>query len=88
MCFSSIELHDINHENRVDLACTALIAMAQVTLYVLAVSIVAKAWLQVLVLSLVLLAISPMIYFKWFLKLAERPVGLRSDLHVDLLRAG
>jgi hypothetical protein len=85
MCFTSGEAEDIDHENRLDLACTGLIAIVQLSLYVLSVSVVAKAWWQVLVLALIVCAVSPLVYFKWYVKLADRPVGLRSDLHTDLL---
>ncbi|KAJ0408769.1 hypothetical protein ATCC90586_005520 [Pythium insidiosum] len=86
VCFTRSEISDIDRENRADLACTVLIAVAQVALYVLSVSVVAKAWVQVGVLSAVLVCVSPWIYFKWYLHLQDRPVGLRaSDLRAQLL---
>lgn len=84
-CFTQDVINEINEENYADLACTGIIAMAQAALYVFAVSLVAKAWTQTAVLFSVLCILSPLIYFKWYAKLKDRPVGLSKDLHQELL---
>jgi Na+/proline symporter len=87
MCFSSKEIQDINHENRTDLACTFLIGITQLAAYLFAVSFVSKAWIQAGILVVILATTSPIIYFKWYLKLADQPTGglVKNDLHEDLL---
>lgn len=85
MCFTQDTIQDINRENRRDLACTGVIALTQLALYVFTVSFVAKAWLQSAVLLGVICVLSPVIYLKWYVKLQDRPVGLKSDLHAELL---
>jgi len=69
VCFSSDTLRNIDRENRSDLFSTVLIATAQLSLYLLAVSVVAKAWTQVCVLATVLALVTPLVYFKWYLNL-------------------
>lgn len=85
MCFTQDTVRDIDAENRRDLACTGLIALAQLALYVFAVSLVARAWMQSAVLLVVVGVLLPVIYAKWYVKLQDRPVGLKSDLHAELL---
>ncbi|KAF1335973.1 Sodium/glucose cotransporter 5, partial [Globisporangium splendens] len=86
MCFTQDTIEDINKENRLDLACTGLIAATQLALYLFAVSFVAKAWTQSLVLLLVMCVLAPIVYLKWYKKLQDRPVGLqKSDLNAELL---
>lgn len=87
VCFSDDAIRDIDAENHADLYCTGLIVAAQLALYLLAVSAVARAWTQSLVLLAVLLVSGPVIYFKWYLKLQDRPVGLRKDAAAELLAA-
>lgn len=87
-CFQDHAIQEIDRENRADLYCTGLIAVAQLALYLLAVSAVARAWTQSLVLLVVLCLTAPVIYFKWFLKLQNRPVGLllaQDDMTAQLL---
>lgn len=87
-CFPQDAIRDIDRENRADLYCTGLIAAAQLALYLLAVSAVARAWVQSAVLLGVVCLASPVIYFKWFLKLQDRPVGLllaQDDMTAQLL---
>uniref|UniRef100_K3WBU1 Uncharacterized protein n=1 Tax=Globisporangium ultimum (strain ATCC 200006 / CBS 805.95 / DAOM BR144) TaxID=431595 RepID=K3WBU1_GLOUD len=86
MCFTQDTVEDINKENRLDLTCTGLIAATQLALYLFAVSVVAKAWTQSLVLLLVMCVLAPIVYLKWYKKLQDRPVGLqKSDLNAELL---
>jgi hypothetical protein len=86
ICFTQEVISEIDAENYADLACTGLIVVAQLALYVLAVSIVAKAWTQSLVLAAVLVVSLTLIYHKWYVKLKDRPVGLRKeDLNASLL---
>ena len=76
----------IDAENYADLACSGLIVIAQLALYVLMVSIVVKAWTQSLVLAVVLVATLPLIYLKWYVKLKDRSAGLcKEDLNASLL---
>jgi hypothetical protein len=87
-CFQEHAIREIDRENRADLYCTGLIAAAQLALYLLCVSAVARAWTQAMVLLAVLALTSPVIYFKWFLKLQNRPVGLlreQDDMTAQLL---
>ncbi|RLN36957.1 hypothetical protein BBJ28_00002086 [Nothophytophthora sp. Chile5] len=86
ICFTQDVITEIDSENHTDLACTGLIAIAQLALYVLAVSVVAKAWTQSLILLAILVVTLPIIYLKWYVKLKDRPVGLRKeDLNAELL---
>jgi hypothetical protein len=80
------EIYDINAENQRDLICTSQIGIAQIALYMLAVSFIAKAWIQSAVLVAILCITGPLIYFKWYIKLADQPTGLLvSELTEDLL---
>ncbi|TYZ67435.1 hypothetical protein PybrP1_012810, partial [[Pythium] brassicae (nom. inval.)] len=74
MCFTQDTVRDIDAENRRDLACTGLIALAQLALYVFAVSVVARAWVQSAVLLVLVGVLMPVIYAKWYVKLQNRPV--------------
>lgn len=86
ICFTHETISEIDSENHTDLACTGLIVIAQLALYILAVSVVAKAWTQSLVLAAILVVTMPLIYFKWYVKLKDRPVDLRKeDLNASLL---
>ncbi|OWZ01781.1 Solute:Sodium Symporter (SSS) protein [Phytophthora megakarya] len=87
ICFTQEEvISEIDSENHTDLACTGLIVIAQLALYILAVSAVAKAWTQSLILVGVLVVTLPLIYLKWYVKLKDRPVGLRKEeLNASLL---
>ncbi|CAH0473848.1 unnamed protein product [Peronospora belbahrii] len=88
VCFTQEVISEIDAENHADLACTGLIVVAQLALYVLAVSVVAKAWIQSLVLATVLVITLPLIYSKWYVKLNDHPVGLRKDgSNMSLLRS-
>ncbi|KDO32119.1 hypothetical protein SPRG_03337 [Saprolegnia parasitica CBS 223.65] len=68
-CLEEDERQRTTKENRLDLACTGLILFAQIATYVLAVSVVVKAWAQCLVLLGCLSLVAPLIYTQWFLKL-------------------
>lgn len=85
VCFSDDTIGAIDRENRRDLACTGLIALVQLAVYLLAVSVVARAWTQSIVLLVVVAGLSPLIYTKWYAQLQDRPVGLKSDLTAELL---
>ncbi|ETN06877.1 hypothetical protein PPTG_12881 [Phytophthora nicotianae INRA-310] len=86
ICFTQEVISEIDSENHTDLACTGLIVVAQLALYILAVSVVSKAWTQSLVLVAILAVTLPLIYLKWYVKLKDRPVGLRKeDLNASLL---
>ncbi|RLN55250.1 hypothetical protein BBP00_00008585 [Phytophthora kernoviae] len=85
-CFTQDVISEIDEENHADLAYTGLIVIAQLALYILAVSVVTKAWMQSLILLLSLVVTLPLIYLKWYVKLKDRPVGLRKeDLNESLL---
>ena len=86
ICFTQEVISEIDAENYADLACTGLIVIAQLALYVLAVSVVAKAWIQSLVLTMVLVVTLPLIYLKWYVKLQDRSAGLhKEESNVSLL---
>ncbi|KAG6580099.1 sodium:solute symporter [Phytophthora cinnamomi] len=86
ICFTQEVISEIDSENHTDQACTGLIVIAQLALYILAVSVVTKAWTQSLMLAAILVVTMPLIYFKWYVKLKDRPVGLRKeDLNASLL---
>lgn len=87
MCFTQDTIRDIDKENRLDLVCTGIIAITQLAVYLFAVSFVAKAWVQSAVLFAVICVLSPVIYLKWYKKLQDRPVGLKNDLHAELLES-
>lgn len=86
VCFTSDDLAMIDMENATDLTCTGLILVAQLALYVFAVSIVSRAWLQSLILGAILSITLPLIYYKWYVKLKEYPVGFKKeDLETSLI---
>lgn len=86
ICFPHDVISAINRENSTDLMCTGLIVVAQLALYVLAVSVVSQAWMQSLLLAAILIVTLPLIYFKWYVKLKDRPVGLNTeDVNASLL---
>uniref|UniRef100_A0AAV1TIK3 Uncharacterized protein n=1 Tax=Peronospora matthiolae TaxID=2874970 RepID=A0AAV1TIK3_9STRA len=86
ICFTKEMIATIDAENYADLACSGLIVIAQLALYVLMVSIVVKAWTQSLVLVVVLVVTLPLIYLKWYVKLKDRSTGLcKEDLNASLL---
>ncbi|KAI9910051.1 hypothetical protein PsorP6_010833 [Peronosclerospora sorghi] len=87
VCFPQATIAAIHAENYADLACTGLIVAAQLALYVLAVSVVAKAWTQCLVLVGLLVITLPLIYLKWYVKLQDRPHGVvgHEELNASLL---
>ncbi|OQR89135.1 sodium:solute symporter [Achlya hypogyna] len=85
-CLATEERCETARENRRDLACTGLILVAQLAMYVLAVSVVVQAWTQALVLALVLVVLAPVIYVQWYLKLnntLETPDKHRPLLETD-----
>lgn len=79
LCFTNDATLDIDRENRADLLNTVLIATAQLSLYLLTVSVVAKAWTQTAALAGVLCLVSPVIYFKWYLNLQDHPSSPQRD---------
>ncbi|KAL7993815.1 putative sodium/solute symporter, sodium/glucose symporter superfamily [Plasmopara halstedii] len=85
ICFTQDVIAKIDLENHTDLACTGLIIVAQLALYILAVSIVSKAWTQSLVLVATLIVTLTFIYLKWYVKLKDRPVGLTKNEFNDSL---
>ncbi|RHY31656.1 hypothetical protein DYB32_003284 [Aphanomyces invadans] len=66
-CFRTDELAAISAENWKDLGCSGMLLVVQIATYVLAVSVVLKVWHQAAVLAVVLGAVLPVIYFKWYL---------------------
>lgn len=85
MCFTHNTIQAITKENRADLVSTVLIAMAQLSLYLLVVSVVVKAWTQALVLLAMLGITSPAIYLNWFRKLRSLPEDASSAAAAKLL---
>lgn len=84
-CFTDASIRAINRENRADLLSTGLIASAQLTLYMLAASLAARAWTQSVALAGVLCIVSPLIYLLWYRRLDDRPAHLRDEIDVGLL---
>ncbi|CAI5742978.1 unnamed protein product [Peronospora destructor] len=86
ICFTQDVISEIDAENYADLACTGLIVIAQLALYVLAVSVVTKAWTQSLVLTVVLVVTLPLIYVKWYAKLNDGRVDFyKEESNMSLL---